>query len=246
MMNCQLFKAHINDYDLKAEARAHLSGCANCLAQREAAVVSRLVGELARVEAPSDFDFHLRARLARAQKPSVTYGHWFRIPAGAALAGLLAAGLWLGRATNSAPAPIAATISNSASALAVASLPEMRIPPQLPDGPEHIAKGGGSRPRVATATNVPSGYNPNPTASPVKAPPSGATPNSGILSVKPPSSPLLSANGAISLPATQRRFKVELANGPGGKRTLYIDTLTFGRQGQARPAPAASPEPIVW
>ena len=134
MMNCQLFIAHIDDYGLDAEARAHLSGCPNCLAQREEAVVSRLVGELARVEAPSDFDFRLRARLARAQKPSVTSGYWLRrIPAGAALAGLLAAGLWLGRATNPTPAPIAGTVTNSAAALSVASLPEMRIPPGLPE-----------------------------------------------------------------------------------------------------------------
>lgn len=52
---------------LCAEARLHLEGCSACREfGGELAALRRLVGEMRRVEAPADFEFRLRTRLAAA------------------------------------------------------------------------------------------------------------------------------------------------------------------------------------
>ena len=71
-MNCKDVKASIDMASrrnpLEREAHAHLSGCQECRGYSDQS--SALLGLLTaqpRVEAPADFDFRLRARIARAQ-----------------------------------------------------------------------------------------------------------------------------------------------------------------------------------
>ncbi|HWW77171.1 MAG TPA: hypothetical protein VNZ44_17340, partial [Pyrinomonadaceae bacterium] len=72
MSDCKVFRREIGEAsgrgDLASAAAAHADGCRACgetLRQREA--VRGLVGGLARVEAPADFEFRLRARMAAAE-----------------------------------------------------------------------------------------------------------------------------------------------------------------------------------
>ena len=70
-MKCKLYRTVIEEMadgvGLSPEARAHLGACARCREfYEEQTRVARLVGELARVAAPNDFEFRLRARLAAA------------------------------------------------------------------------------------------------------------------------------------------------------------------------------------
>jgi hypothetical protein len=71
-MSCKHFRMEIEETDratpLGARAAAHVAVCAACRefsAGRES--LRRLVGGLNRVEAPADFEFRLRARIARAE-----------------------------------------------------------------------------------------------------------------------------------------------------------------------------------
>ena len=79
-MNCQTIRESIDTAPRRAgysgTIHAHLDGCADC--RRHASETSSLLALLnaqPRVEAPADFDFRLRARIARAQsEPQVAAG----------------------------------------------------------------------------------------------------------------------------------------------------------------------------
>jgi hypothetical protein len=68
-MSCGKFKTLIEESEggaLAADAAAHVSACDSCRAfRRERERLRLLVAELARVDAPADFEFRLRARVAR-------------------------------------------------------------------------------------------------------------------------------------------------------------------------------------
>lgn len=71
-VDCRTCRAGIEEAEtgehLTEEVRSHIAACAVCRAFRaERATLRQLVGSLAPVVAPPDFDFRLRARLARSQ-----------------------------------------------------------------------------------------------------------------------------------------------------------------------------------
>ncbi|HEX8119233.1 MAG TPA: hypothetical protein VF521_18285, partial [Pyrinomonadaceae bacterium] len=72
MSECKAYRREIEEAAegglSSASLRAHVSTCRACAeAQRERASVRALVGGLGRVEAPADFEFRLRARMAAAK-----------------------------------------------------------------------------------------------------------------------------------------------------------------------------------
>jgi hypothetical protein len=72
-MSCQRFRTEIEEAargaSLGGRAAAHLAACDSCRALRvEGERLRALVADLARVEAPADFEFRLRARMARAEE----------------------------------------------------------------------------------------------------------------------------------------------------------------------------------
>jgi hypothetical protein len=74
-MNCKKFRTEIEEAgrtaSLGAAASAHLASCASCRAFRtEREALRGLVASLARVDAPADFEFRLRARIARSEDES--------------------------------------------------------------------------------------------------------------------------------------------------------------------------------
>jgi hypothetical protein len=74
-MNCKKFRTEIEETgrtaSLGAAASTHLAACASCRAFRaEREALRGLVAGLARVDAPADFEFRLRARIARSEDES--------------------------------------------------------------------------------------------------------------------------------------------------------------------------------
>lgn len=68
-MNCKLYRTKIEEMNfgerLNAETETHLRACRACADfYAERAALRGLIGDLERVNAPSDFDFRLRARIA--------------------------------------------------------------------------------------------------------------------------------------------------------------------------------------
>ena len=70
-MNCKQIREEIDTasrHDLRGAIRSHLNGCPDCRRYSdETAALLGLLGAQPRVEAPTDFEFRLRARMARAQ-----------------------------------------------------------------------------------------------------------------------------------------------------------------------------------
>jgi hypothetical protein len=105
--------------ELAASVNKHLTSCAPCnVYATETFSVMALLGSQPRVEAPADFDFRLRARIARARDEQQTVGNRFKalwtrtfsLQRAAAMLALLAFGvtsttLYLSRSNN--PEPIA-------------------------------------------------------------------------------------------------------------------------------------------
>jgi hypothetical protein len=74
-MSCKKFRTEIEEAgrtaSVSAAASAHLAACAPCRAFRsEREALRGLVAELARLDAPADFEFRLRARIARSEDGS--------------------------------------------------------------------------------------------------------------------------------------------------------------------------------
>lgn len=79
-MNCTGIKAVIDSASrrnpVSSEVKVHLSGCPDCRSYSDQAnALLSLLSAQPRVEAPADFNFQLRARIARAQaKPASPFG----------------------------------------------------------------------------------------------------------------------------------------------------------------------------
>lgn len=72
MADCKVYREEIEELAgvgrLSLEARAHVNACEACSGfEQEGATLRRLVRELERVEAPADFEFRLRARMAASR-----------------------------------------------------------------------------------------------------------------------------------------------------------------------------------
>jgi hypothetical protein len=83
MSDCKVFRTEIDEASdggaLGRDAASHAETCSSCgAALREREGLSRLVRGLARVEAPPDFEFRLRARMA-ASKPRGGHGVFGRL-----------------------------------------------------------------------------------------------------------------------------------------------------------------------
>jgi hypothetical protein len=202
-------------------------------AEQEA--VRRLVSGLERVAAPPDFDFRLRARLAQLRAASPANKRWWfqrLAPAGVALAGLLAAAVWLNNARPNEAAQSVAVSAASGNRLAAAIAPPANVgslPTPAPEKRETIV---GSAPAVSDKN----------------AALRQARPNAALRNVTDQSVGASSIYGAgrfaISLRSPSPRVRVEFENERAGKRAVVIDTLTFGREGLAKSA--AAPETVIW
>jgi hypothetical protein len=88
-MNCQNFRTEIEELGrgaaLTARAESHAAHCDSCRAFRsEGDALRVLVGGLARVEAPGDFEFRLRSRIARSEGARARPASWRGFVPGAA------------------------------------------------------------------------------------------------------------------------------------------------------------------
>ncbi|MCA1615279.1 MAG: hypothetical protein LC800_14485 [Acidobacteria bacterium] len=126
-MDCKRCRVEIEEAGpgagLRAAAGAHLAGCAGCRAFRaESESLRALVAGLGRVDAPHDFEFRLRARLAAegAGRARVGWRTYFPRAAWAAAAGclLLAVGVSLRPSRTATPA--AAGVGSQPSSVAKA------------------------------------------------------------------------------------------------------------------------------
>lgn len=248
---CQLeIDASANCQLSSAEGRRHLALCGACRNfQRERAALKMLVGELARVESPTDFDFRLRARLA-AERSAERSDQWewlqFAPPtAWLSLAGCMAltltVGLYLQQAKSpavtrssggvvAAPEPTLAVVANAGADQASVSgrAGGQTLQPQAVDLNKDVSAAF-SRRGVRRASSA------------LKRLPAVASPSSeGSLDTGSLGAPAAFAATATSFDknarqaiplqmiSSSRPMQVELRDSQGAKRVLTVAPVSFG------------------
>ena len=259
-MNCQQYRAELDGIDparahLSAAAEEHAGACAGCRAfRRERAALRELIGGLARVEAPPDFELRLRARAAAARDTGAAFNPR-RLFASGALAATLAACCALAAAGYvllrqlpgrghvhplTAAAPRTDPARSSPSIETPAETSKARIEPAGMHPSAAIHPMSASRPKRGQRPAASSyGADAQQLARGREA--RGVAPadeagtrtldakGSGVITRDDPA-PSVSATTAIPLhlPAPARPLTVTLKDARGGRRVINIDPVAFG------------------
>jgi hypothetical protein len=224
--------------DFSAATAEHLQTCFECRDfQRQQTRLRQIVGSLGTVNAPADFDFRLRARLAAdAQAPSFRF--WSFTVKGLATAAVLvvfgvgAVIVWQ-RAVHEKQAPVVA-----------------EAPPQLAE-PSHrevgnyalnglIAPTHGTTPAVVENTKLPRRIQRSPVTA--KRPVSTMEFSSERANVV--SNTTLASNNATVFPieTSLQSVTVSLDDGLGNARTVSFPTVSFGSQRVLTPVNQFAPK----
>jgi hypothetical protein len=245
-MNCGNIRREIEEAGpgdvLSSEVDQHLAHCTTCKTlARQQANLHKIVSSLGTVEAPGDFDFRLRARLAadkRQPRPFALAGLSFGVRSASMAALMLvlfgAAVLFVvlrTRPDNSAPEVVAggAPNANQANPTVVGTVPVPATAPERVNQPEVVATAevAGSEssapPRVrrrgANMTTLAS-YRDSRTSY------GGTRDSSGTGAV------VLNSNQGSAFPidASYQSLKVSIDDGRGSSRTISLPTVSFGSQ----------------
>jgi hypothetical protein len=243
-MNCQKFRTEIEELEsgagLTARAEAHAARCDSCRAFRaQGDAVRALVGGLARVEAPGDFDFRLRARIARAEGATARPASWHGFVPGAAwltAAGclVLALGVFVRfRPPQTAPAQTHEVARAAAGAEKPSQANVEDDQPQEVSGRETVATTAGVR-RVNRVARAPQSQK-------FVLPHEAAREIAGLQNVESTTDThTLDSRGMkiyvgspIALPVStqERPLEALFKDTSGATRTVSVDAVTFGARG---------------
>jgi hypothetical protein len=250
-MNCRSVRREIEEAPLgnllSASASDHLRACPECNLFREDRLKLReMLSSLGGVEAPGDFDFRLRARLAnekRGGQPFVMRNLSFGFRSAAVVATLLLIGsaLLVVSLRSSSNVPLSADGGKSPSITVEKSSgtgptdPKVAIsaPPKIdginkPDGtvsPETVKKGveprrsGGGRTEVAMRGNR--GVNPR-----IRTLDVGIS-EARVIRRDPTSA---KSSNVFPIAGSYQSLKVSLDDGRGSSRTISVPSVSFGSQ----------------
>ena len=219
-MNCQKVRRAIEATDrgelLTKAAAEHIRECAACEKLNDEHVTLRnITANLGTIEAPADFDFRLRARLARATTQDsppafgrLTFG--FRSVALASLLVVFAGAMLIANLRTTPQAPAISPAVNNPIAAAT--------PFQQPTG----APGLASTPVAVSKPAVRSGE----VAGRVRT----STRDMASRRATVRSSELTARASDFSIDASPQPVKVSLDDGRGSSRTISVPTVSFGSQ----------------
>lgn len=240
---CDLIRRELEELTLNEEfsvaAANHLRGCVDCREfQRQQAKLRQIIGSLDTVNAPADFDFRLRARLA-ADSDRSGFRYWSFAMRGLATVavlvvfGVAAAIVW--QTTRPGPG-VVETAEQKASPYVA--------PQQAEPNPEAASTQGdrsrSNEPAFAdlrhTHTfdafpNNASRRNPGrPIALKSRGPIATLERSSLRANVQPIAQPMLETATEFSIDASLQSVKVSLDDGRGNARTISFPTVSFGSQ----------------
>ena len=260
---CKTIRRQIDETDqLSSEAGAHLSACVECRTFRsDRQALQGLMADLGSIEAPSDFYFRLRARLARNDEGSV--GNWGKrsfsfvgraMAVGALVAVLAVAGVVVKNYLNSPNR--GTTVSSKTS--------QEKGPGQGTEAPQETTKPTSEKDPVSGSL---AGNKQNPdkalTATQhrtVSSHKNGATRNNLTASRKLEVPGVRESAGTaatvltkettgpvVLVPLDARALKISIDNGRGSSRTISLPTVSFGSQRlMARESFLAPPAKGIW
>ena len=214
--------------DFSTTTIEHLQTCADCRDfQRQQTKLRQIVGSLGTVNAPADFDFRLRARLAAdAQEPSFRF-RTFAVRGLATAAVLVVFGVgavvvWQ-RAQKDVPVVAEAP-------------PQVATPPQVAPPIQHRETNQGdvvqqqSTPVVAEHITPPRKIERGPKASGLKRTVSAVDFSSERAPLVSNTNPAANTTTVFPIDASLQSLKVSLDDGRGNARTISFPTVSFGSQ----------------
>lgn len=234
---CNQVRFEIDEKDLTAalstSAMEHLRDCSECQEfQNKETRLRQIVGSLEPVNAPPDFDFRLRARLANdrsvASYRSMSAVRVWRMRSAAVAAMLLifAATVYMIRQNQPVPSTPGSTETTTArndtepakATQSPTAPPELAVIPNA--GPESTAevKKSTQRRQVIAATKRPAGV-----WEPANTP-----------------APVVSIDQTFPIDVSQPSFKVSLDDGRGSSRTISVPTVSFGSRRVLTPTMASN------
>jgi hypothetical protein len=234
--NCKLIRRELDELMLgeawSAAATEHLRECASCHEfQEQQTKLRQIVGSLGTVEAPADFDFRLRARLANGagSAPTAYWGFARRGLAVAAMVVVFATGALVVRNALNQPARV--------DDIAVQQ-PEVHQPVK-PDEPPRVVKEDNKPAQVVAGINndappiIRKGER-HSQADYKKRPLSSFAISSTRASVINGTEPA-ARSAAFPIDASVQSFTVSLEDGRGNAKTISVPTVSFGSQRTGNP-----------
>ena len=223
--NCELIRRELDelllDEAFSAAAAKHLRECAGCREFHEQQTkLRRIVGSLGTVEAPADFDFRLRARLASGANGMSSF-YWPLVRRGFAVAAMLivfATGAFLVRSVINRPTRVDQVAEQPATV-------QHNQPPVVKRADE-------SAPPVALVSDdAPLIRKPvRPTLAGFKKQPMAAVDFSKERAEVYSGTEPVGVSAAFPIDAAPESFKVSVDDGRGNARTISVPTISFGSQ----------------
>ena len=226
--NCEVVRRELDELMLgeacSSGATQHLRECASCREFNEQQTKLRqIVGSLGTVEAPADFDFRLRARLAQGNGSSV---YWLFARRGLAVAAMVivfAIGAIVIRNVMKQSATVDNNVAQQPQVHQPAKPGEVTPPVKEDNKPEQVVAGinNNDQPNVRKSFRPRADFNKRPMAT-VDSSLERATLYNGTEPV--------GVSAAFPIDASVQPFRVSLDDGRGNARTISVPTISFGSQ----------------
>jgi hypothetical protein len=223
--NCKLIRRELDELMLgeawSSAATEHLRECASCREFHEQQTKLRqIVGSLGTVEAPADFDFRLRARLANGTSaPSIYWAFVRRGLAVAAMVIVIATGAVVVRNVLNQPAKVEE----------VAQRPEVHLPVKA-DEPAPVVRQENKPEQVVAGVGIATIRRNRPTQIDYKKRPLATRDSAfGRAEVLNGAEPV-GVSPAFPIDASVQSFTVSLDDGRGNAKTISVPTISFGSQ----------------
>ena len=228
--NCEIIRRELDelmvDESYSTSAVAHLKECAACREFYETQTkLRRMVGSLGTVEAPADFDFRLRARLANDSTNGAFY-YWPLVQKGFAVAAVVivfAFGVVVVK--NLVDQPKATVVEN-------APAPQPPSPPKE-TGPLNAPKPTEQMTAAAPTTSHEKNRNERPAQTGLKIRrPMASTvfSKTGVGAIPVTEAFSTDSGTAFSIDASLEPLRLSLDDGRGNAKTISVPTIRFGSQ----------------
>ena len=233
-INCEVIRQELDELTLgescSTSALQHLQNCSACTEFHEKQTkLRRIVGSLGTVEAPADFDFRLRARLAANSNKSV-FHYWSFARRGLAVAAVLivfATGVVLVRNLMNQEVPVNVAVEKNQPAQPQSPQLAESVEPKVQPGSSEVAaelpdaaprKVRNERPAQAALRN--------------KRQTVAVDFSSQRADILGDAYPVGSSDSSAVFPidASSQSLKVSLDDGLGNARTISVPTIRFGSQ----------------
>lgn len=229
--NCEVIRRELDELMLEdsysPSATEHLKQCVDCREfEQKQTKLRQIVGSLGTIEAPADFDFRLRARLASDSSNGSSF-NWAFARRGFAVAAVLivfAAGVVLVRNIMNPQRPVEVAAENTPPAPQTSPKPVETTAPNPEVNPKDLSAGA-----VENGPQKIRNERPSPAGSKSKRPIATVDFSSQRAEVVTGLEPS-SAAAVFPIDASLQSLRVSLDDGQGNARTISVPTIRFGSQ----------------